>query len=163
MAQYATIADADAYFATRLYTDAWDDTDNTDKDKALMMATRIIDRLNFAGFKSAVQLAIDNGSDLETADSSQELQFPRGSDTEIPNDIKLATYEIAFQLLDGFDPEQEARRLGQVSQGYSSVRTTYDRQFIQEYLNAGVPSAVAWNYLKPFLRDRGSVSIKRVS
>ena len=90
------------------------------------------------------------------------MEFPRGTDTVFPTDIKIASYEIAFALIDGVDPERELEDLGVISQGYSSVRTTYDRSFSPEHTLAGVPSSVAWRYLKPFLRDDSAVRINRV-
>ena len=52
------------------------------------------------------------------AEGSQELEFPRGADTEVPEAIRRACYEIAHTLLDGKDPELELENLGIVSQGY---------------------------------------------
>lgn len=148
MADYATLSEANAYFATRLHSGLWTETPPADRNAALADATRRIDRLNFAGEK-----AVD----------TQELQFPRGTDSSVPGDIKIACYEIAFALLDGVDPERETQDLGVVSQGYSSVRTTYDRSLVQEHFANGIPSIMAWRYLTPFLRDNRSVLLSRVS
>lgn len=40
---YATVAEADAYMASRLYHDVWDDADVADKINALITATRLLD------------------------------------------------------------------------------------------------------------------------
>lgn len=150
MGQYATIQEASAYFATRLHSGLWGATNPTDKNASLISATRIIDRLNYMGDKH----------DLETP---QELEFPRGTDTVVPSDIKIACYEIAFALLDGVDPEMETDNLAVVSEGYSSVRSTYDRNAALPHLAAGVPSMTAWRYLLPYLRDDRSFKMSRVS
>ena len=172
MSSYATVNEADAYFETRLHVSVWTAASSADKLKSLTQATRIIDRLAYAGEKHAAYLVSSAllGSPTETdiaairaAAQSQELEFPRGSDTAIPTDIKIATYEIALALLDGVDPDIEYQEQGVVSQGYSSVRVTYDRTSVQEHTNAGVPSPTAWRYLKPYCREAGGIKLSRVS
>lgn len=165
---YGSVSEADTYFATRLYSDAWEDASTEDKTKALATATRHIDRLNFAGYKHTVWAVLDANAcadedDIAAAEVAQALQFPRGSDTEVPEDIEIACYEIAIALLDGVDPEMEAESLGVISQGFASVRTTYDRSWAQNHIQAGIASAAAWRYLKPFLRSGLDFVIKRVN
>lgn len=181
MSAYATYIEGDTYFASRLYSDVWVLATSQDKTKALAGATRIIDRLNFAGQKHAAYLAFiqiigtrpnpnyDTAvltqvqrQAIRDAASTQELEFPRGSDMDIPSDIKIASYEIAFALLDGVDADIEYEDQQVVSQGYAGVRTTYDRDSVQEHTNSGVPSATAWRYLKPYLRQDNSIKIHRV-
>lgn len=166
MAAYATIEEAQEYFDTRLYTDVWDDASDTDKEKALEMATRTIDRLNFAGMKAAAWAVAQSTCDIDqinAAGASQANQFPRGSDTEVPDDIKIASYEEALALLDGKDPAQEFENQRVISEGYSSVRATYDRTRPLEHIVAGFGSPTAWKYVKPFLRDGYAVKTSRVS
>ena len=146
--QYATLTEANAYFATRLHTDAWDAASDSNRNKALIEATRAIDLLNYNGDKT---------------DSEQETEFPRGGDEVVPTDIQIASYEIAYALLDGVDMELEYRDLGAISEGYSSVRSTYDRTLAQEHIAAGIPSAAAWRRLKPYLRDGLSFKLSRVN
>ena len=145
---YATEAEAILYFSGRLNADAWDDADSYERDKALINATRIIDRLNFKGTKTV---------------DAQVLQFPRDNDTVVPDDIKSACSEIALALLDGVDPELEYDNLSMVSQGYANVRSTYDRSMPSEHVAAGIPSVNAWRYLKPYLRDVSAIDVSRVS
>jgi len=145
---YGTLVRANIYFATILNTDAWDNAIITDRQKSLIMSTRLIDRLNFAGF---------------VAEEQQPLQFPRGTDTTIPLDIEYACYEIALALLNGFDAEQETLSLGVSSDAFSGVRTTYDGDTHMEHIRAGIPSITAWNYLKPYLSDPRQVLISRVN
>jgi len=148
MDAYITIEDADIYFGERLYTSPWDNAETDDKTKALKMATRIIDRLNFLDDKY---------------DEDQERQFPRNTDTTVPTDIQYACAEIALTLLDGVDPELEFQNLSVKMHKHADVQTTYDRTFAPEHLIAGVPSPTAWRYLKPYLRETGSINIHRVS
>lgn len=147
MSSYANISYADDYFATRLFTEVWDDALDDDRTKALTMATRIIDRLNFVG---------------EKADAAQEFQFPRGSDTDVPRDIKQACCEIALALLDGVDPDKEFENLFVTSNAFGGVRTSFDRPPVPGHTAAGVPSQTAWRLLFPYLRDPGVMTLRRV-
>lgn len=148
MPAYISISAASDYFANRLNTDAWDDADEADCEKALLMATDAIDRLNFLG---------------EKADSAQENQFPRLGDSTVPQDIQEACAELAMRFLDGVDPELEFENLTMVSQGYANIRSTYDRTNPSEHIVAGIPSITAWRKIKPYLRDVRDVSLNRVN
>lgn len=145
---YGTQSRANIYFSKRLNTRIWDSAIYSDREAALITATRAIDKLNFAGDKN---------------DSTQALQFPRGDDTEIPVNIEYATYEIALMLLDGTDMDQEAESLGVMSEAYSGVRTTYDVSYVNNHIRAGIPSIEAWDYLLPFLRDPTQLRLSRVT
>lgn len=91
---YVTRQEAIDYMATRLYTDPFDTLTDADKDKALMMATRLIDRLVcFVGTSTStgqalrfpmVDLPAPTGG-LEAAD-------------DIPAEVKEATFEMALLL-----------------------------------------------------------------
>lgn len=183
---YGGLAEAADYFASRLHADAWLDADPENRPKALLEATRIIDGLSYKGYKHPVYLllaayglsdvpaasagavgsavVLPTFAQISTAEASQELEFPRGADTEVPSDIRRACYELAYSLLDGADPERELENLGIVSQGYASVRTTYSRAGVpNEHIVNGVPSALAWRLLRPYLRDDHAVKLSRVS
>lgn len=158
---YGTLASADLFFANRLNVRKWTNSSSADKIKALTMATQIIDRLNFSGYK---------------ANDGQVLQFPRkntytnpttlvvteSADTNVPNDIKIATYLIAYKLLDGYDPDIQANMLSTEMSKYQSTQTYYDRSVVQDFMQAGIPSSEAWNYLRPYLRDPREVELARV-
>ena len=147
MDPYITVNDADTYFDERYNSPSWDVSTDTDKLKALKTATRYIDRLNFANDKTV---------------STQELQFPRGGDTVVPENIQWACCEIAYALVDGIEPELEFENLDMLSQGYGNVRSTYDRTDRPIHVLNGIPSVVAWRFLMPFLRDVRSVDVIRV-
>lgn len=148
MPSYATSSEAQVYFDKRLNTDAWDDASSEDREKALGQATTIIDRLNFLGAK---------------ADTAQVNQFPRGEDTETPQDIKDASSEIALALLDGVDPQLEYENVFMTSQGYGGARSAYDRSTKPPHVLAGVPSFAAWTFLQPYMRDPHSLEMYRTS
>lgn len=169
---YGTVDEADTYFDNRLHEEAWTDASADDRRKALIAATVIIDALNYRGQKAAVYdimydsdgILLDvTDEELRDADWSQDLEFPRDSDVDVPEEIEIACWEIAHALLDGVDPDLELENLGVVSQGIASVRTTYNRNHTQvEHLINGIPSAAAWRYLRPFLRDSSAIKFSRV-
>jgi hypothetical protein len=168
MAYYGTLTKAGNYFASRLHTSAWDDASNTDRLKALAMATRYVDRLNFKGQKAVVYTLLEldaesTDSAIRVAEASQELEFPRDDDTVVPVDIETACYEIVLALLDGVDPDIELENLGIATHSYAGVRTAYNRdQQPIEHLIHGIPSPLAWRYLKPFLRTGREYKLSRV-
>jgi hypothetical protein len=158
MANYLTPAEAQLLADDRLNVEAWDDAVTADGSnfgdtgtecyKALSEATRIINRLWFRG---------------EKYDAAQANQFPRGTDTTVPEDITIACFEIALSLLDGINPQLEAENLAMISQGYANVRSTYDRTVSAPHISAGVPSLTAWRYLAPYLRSPYFVDVNRTS
>lgn len=147
IAIYGNIQEAELFFSQRLNSNVWDSSTPVDKIKALRQATQIIDGLNFIGCKAKL---------------NQVLQFPRGTDTIIPLGIRLATYLIAFQLLDGYDFEKEANNLAVNMHKYQSVQTYYDRSYIPEHKRAGIPSAEAWRHIRPYVRDIRTITLERV-
>ena len=101
---------------------------------------------------------------MQAAEAEQQNEFPRGADTEVPEDIRRAAYEIAHSLLDNKDPELELDTLAVTSMGYGGVRTSYERSQVPiEHLINLIPNALAWRLLKPFLRDDDAMKLSRVS
>lgn len=170
---YGTLDEADDYFAHRLHETAWSASNATQHEKALWAATQILDTLNFKGHKATVHALLETYRALHTkptdeqirdAEASQDREFPRGADTDVPEAIRTACYDIAHDLLDGKDPEIELENLGITSQAYSSVRTTYHREQVPiEHIVNGVPNALAWRKIRPFLRDSELIKIDRIS
>jgi len=148
MSYYGTLYEADDYFLTKRLDpqQLWALSPNTLKEAALSEATRRMDMLNFTGSKT---------------DSSQELQFPRGGDTEVPITIREAAYEIAYSILDGKDIEFELESVGEQSVSYGGARIRRNQEFTQEAYLHGIPSLNAWNMLLPYLRDGNVVKLER--
>jgi hypothetical protein len=144
------LTDPNNYFSTRLHSSLWFNSSTDDQTSALTQADRIIDSFNYTGIKTL---------------STQSNEWPRiiCGVSQTPNQILYAKYEIAFALLSGVDPEQELRSLRVTSRGYSSVRTTYSPTDIPENIVNGVPSALAWLYLRPFFKTSGTIKLRRVS
>ena len=170
---YLTADQAQTYFAGRLHSDAWDCASVTDQGKALLQATNAIDRLNFAGLRTAdynqrlAQIGEDGvlvaSNILLPTSPYQTLEFPRNGDAVVPREILAACCEIALALLDGVDPEMELRNMNAVHQGFAAVRQTYDTHITNLAYRHGIPSVVAWNYLMPFLADPTEINTRRVS
>lgn len=146
---YLTPVEAQVYFDGRLGTECWDDAQDTERTKALLQATRAIDRLNFRG---------------EKTDSDQVLQFPRKDDTVVPDDIQCACAEESLSLLEGKDPEMERESLAVISQEFGKAKIKFDRDSGRpiNILN-GIMSATAWSYILPYLRDPLTLRLSRTS
>lgn len=144
---YITQADADSYFGGRLYSTAWTNAATGERDQALVMATKAIDRLALRGSK---------------ADSSQPLQFPRcyvntsGTFTcedAVPQIIADAVCEEALALL-GYDSTNrvyreaeglKSKRVGDISEEYGPGRSGLispdARALVRPYLAGAVAIA----------------------
>ena len=166
---YGSPDEADEYFANRLHETAWTEASANDRRKALIAARGIIDALNYKGNKHTVYTLLQANpsaaqDDIRAAEANQPLEFPRGADTEVPEAIRVAEYEIAHALLDGKDPELELENLAVSAMGYGAVKTSYERsQLPIEHIINLVPSSAAWRLLKPFLRDSDALKLLRLS
>lgn len=166
---YGTIHEAETYFASRLHEQSWTKSKAVDRQKALWAASLIIDALNFKGDKHPVYevLQANSEADAETirvAEDSQVLEFPRDADTEVPEEIRVATYEIAHSLLDGKDPDIELEALGIISQSIQDTTTSYSREQVPiEHIINGVPSTQAWRLLREYLREDDAIVLSRIS
>ena len=134
---YASLEEADSYFVAQLNAEVWEDADPLDKRKALIQSTNIIDLLRFVGSKTA---------------STQTNQFPRGGDSTVPTAVTRATCEIAKALLDGVDPEIIYENVSLAATSYASIRTNY-KDRTEDYKVSGIPSVVAYRYLRPYIAD----------
>lgn len=181
---YGTVQEADVFFSQRLNTLPWDNADPETKQKSIIHATQIIDKLNYGG---------------EQANDGQVLQFPRknifvdtslifssnstppappgfevvgtndegtifeSKDVNVPVEIKQATYLTGLALIDGWDPDTEAANLHVIVDKYGAASTSYNYAGIAPYILAGLPSITVWNLLQPFLRDPHAMSLTRSS
>lgn len=101
---YVTVAAADTYLDTRLNAAAWnDELDVNQKERALIEATRELDRLPWKGRRvtDAQALAWPREDvpdpDATLADPAQD--FPFFADTVIPARVQDATFELALEFL----------------------------------------------------------------
>jgi len=144
---YVALADANTYFNERLNVQPWDESEDDDKNRSLIMATAAIENLNFTGCKT---------------DTDQTLQFPRYDDASIPIEIEQATYECALALLDGVDIEMEKETMNLTEQRIGGVKVGYDSIVPAEHIIAGIPSYKAWILMKPFLLVPNNIELFRV-
>lgn len=105
---YADVATADTYLEASVgaAADAWRDADDVAKSRALVSGTRAIDAQSWKG---------------EKTDEAQALDFPRtgltypdGSEVpsdEVPNEIVVASIELAAMLNNGEEIDPQTARL----------------------------------------------------
>ena len=109
---YLTRKEADEWMARRLHATAWDDAEGADKDKALMWATRLIDRYQWMGVKATSTQALHWPRRYVTDADPSESMWWRDYDTSswyyafaelspatIPKFLQEAVTELAFFLL----------------------------------------------------------------
>jgi hypothetical protein len=107
---YASVADGDNYHGRRLYSDKWEDADPGDKEKALMMATMVIDQsVQFYGYQvketqallwprtRVVNRQVYSFSFLSS--TAWGVIAPYFDTNKIPPQIRDATCELARLLL----------------------------------------------------------------
>ncbi len=151
---YCTRAEADAYHLARVHSDDWTSATTTDKDAAIVMATRLLDSMY--------------EWDLFPVNTTQALQWPRAGipaanklrailPTEIPVELKNATAEFARQLI----VEDRSLDNDVETQGLTSLRAGSVALTFKNDVNAKiVPDAVVF-LLPPWwgtVRGRSSVS-----
>lgn len=91
---YGNLVDAELYLAARIGSDIWDTKDNNVKNRALITATRLLDRQIWQGTKTV---------------DSQLLDWPRigvvdaegiaVDDATVPQDIVDGSFEFALMLI----------------------------------------------------------------
>lgn len=172
---YGTMVEANNYFANRLHTTDWDMATPADRNSAMVEAAELIDQFDYIGQKFAFQVALDalgdvdlstdeNQATLRAAELSQALEFPRGSENVVPEEIERAGYLIAKALLSGRSPDEDLEGLSIKSTQYGGVKTTYHRSGVdQEHTAHLIPSPQAWTLIRPFIRERNAFDFQRVS
>jgi len=117
---FTTLDEADAYFADRLYSEDWENADTEDRERALRMAARVMNRLPWHGSLTS---------------DSQVMAWPRQgivdrerravAVTTTPQDIKDAQCELALAFiredLTGDDSNRGVKRIkaGSVEMEYN--------------------------------------------
>ena len=100
---YVDVSDTDAYFADAIHSGSWDSADADTQSRALVTATRMLDRQLWKGTKTS---------------SSQALEWPRTGvvdrygdaidENTVPAVIIQATQELALSLIDDPDVQTNA-------------------------------------------------------
>lgn len=118
---YISQAEGDTYFEAHLYGTAWTGASSGDKDKALAMATRLLDaNTNWVGEKKT---------------STQALQWPRTdvehdgfeiSSSIVPVEVKNATAELAGLLIsEDLTAEVDQNQLSGISLGKGALEVSF--------------------------------------
>ena len=141
---YVTVEEADAYFVNTLQSEEWNKFDTSVKEKALITATRQIDRLPFSSRK------LDLYQNLEFPRVSTNLAFTDG----IPDVVVYATCEQALFVLKGGSKRQELQKQGVKSYSLGDLSETFADN-LSEAQKTICPEALA--YLRKFML--GSVAI----
>jgi hypothetical protein len=118
---YITVSDADAYHETHLYASTWTSAVDADKEKALKMATRILDeKIDWSGSRATSTQSLAWGRTGVT-DDGQTVES-----TVHPQAIKNATAEFARHLLAG-DLTGDAQGKGLTSLEVGDISLTFDK------------------------------------
>lgn len=144
---YVALDTANTYMASRLFTDTWNAADDDDRESALIMATRAIDRLTLVGRPAVID---------------QTLAFPRttraldGTDVDtddIPQAVTDATCEEALALLDRGNNERRklqsegvtSFQIGTLSEAYATGQSG------RSLVPRGLVSIEARELLSPYI------------
>jgi len=144
---YATVAEADAYFADRLDASAWVAADATTKAKALVTASSKLDMLSWAG---------------SAYDELQSLAFPRSGyyfdprlgttvafTTDVPSRVIQATYELANYYLNNEGLTLNPGKVDEIQVG--SIKISGAKPLSQ------IPATVT-RIIRPLLVNNGAYS-----
>lgn len=149
LSSYANASEADDYFKNQCVgRDEWFNVASDKKDASLLQSTRLINNLSFLGKKT---------------DSTQTNEFPRNGDLIVPQKIKYATFEIAYNLAtDIRDPDIDFARIPIIADDKGSFKVKKDPNLIPHSIIHGIPSEVAWTYLKPYLIRQDIIRFYRI-
>jgi len=149
---YVLAEDAQAYFNTRLGSEAWTEASKDDKDKALVMAARTMNEFRYVGRRiTSTQILafprIDAGLVLSEGDLILYSQYI----TVIPTDVVYAQCEQAIYLLEGEDQNRQLMQSGVTS--YSAGGASFSLS------NDGYAELApkARHYLRPYLTRMGCI------
>lgn len=140
---YAGVETADAYLDGAYHADSWRNLDDDAKGRALVTATRTLDRQNWLGDKT---------------DDTQALDWPRMNtgipgvvDNAIPLDIVNASIELALSLTQGSNVQN-------VQSGDSNIQNLRAGSASITYFrggsNGGAPTRfpqIVWELVKPYI------------
>lgn len=140
---YISIADADIYFACRIHSEVWSTATDDDKAKALISATRQIDRLSFKGRKILTNQALAFPRYPQGYICSSNIQPSISID--VPQKVKDATCEESYVLLKGISKRIELQqqgvkqaRIGDIEEVYTGNRikllSSEARELLRPYM-----------------------------
>jgi len=147
--EYADYIYAAAYFGERVGADDWATFSQDNRTKALKHATRLIDRLDLV---------------LEKTDEAQNNEFPRGGDTLVPEEVRMATCEQALELLRGSLPENRIASANVASESIGDASRSYtDGAASVIGVSSGLTSTAAAQLLREWINDPNEITLVRES
>lgn len=163
MAKYITEAQGDTIYAESMPAfihyldenddfqmfDVWNDADATNRNAALVQATRLIDSFEYDGKKNT---------------DTQENQFPRNGQIGIPVEVRRATFALAIELLTRYyqrvytDPVQQQY----LDNGATDINLRVNNaQEDVKYSEKQSMEVVARPYLKKWIKGRFSTIARK--
>lgn len=167
---YISVADADTYFGDRLFADSWEAANDTDRAKALVMATRRLEALFFVGKKSATDQAMQfprlvwsEESRLLRYDPNHKDNMTGWVDIGIPQVVKDVVCEEALFLLSMTSSDRERDKLhslGIVGRSIEEFNEYAQQSVVQKAVTAGrgLQSPEARQLIAPYLLKVGGVT-----
>ena len=154
---YTDIATADAYHATRLNVAAWSSASTADKESALKMATRQLERERWTGEKT--DDLVDNS-----------LRWPRSyvlnsddqyeDETTVPQAIQEATAELALDLLKAAADETAGDQFATSEVQVGPIKLKLDTDTQLQSASDGLSSEVD-TLIAPYVEDGSSIDLVR--
>jgi hypothetical protein len=146
------MAEADAYFDTRIDAGAWLNAQDDDQESALVTATLLLDENQFIGVAvSSTQSLAWPRKEAYIFDPrlGQQINF---GETEIPKRMKQAVLEMAYHLLSNENLlDNKSQNFEEISIGTITLKDSNN----DTTRTPMVPSLVR-KYLKPLLVNQGS-------
>jgi len=148
---YVTIADADAYFETRIDSAEWEGSNDEVKEQALVTATQLIDDRPWIGVAvSSSQALAWPRKDAKYYDPRMGQDISVASD-ETPPQVKIAVYEQALHLLQNEDLiAQKTQTFESISVGSISLSDSNN-----DVTRTSITPAIVIKPLRPLIK-RGS-------
>lgn len=148
---YGDIAGADAYWESRLFGNLWLIQSTTTKNQALQSAS---DRINL--------LSLEGTPNTSNAEG---VHYPLEGETEVPQGILYATYELALCLIQNPPMPSTGRGGGMANVKRTKIGVTETEFFgtVSPWISAGIPCQNVWQMLDPFMSDPGEIIIIRES
>lgn len=123
---YITLAEANTYFADRLGIDAWTNATDDNKNKALLMACKIIDDQQYDG--RPVSIVQSSAFPRYGLKNRQKQLLPSLS---TPDDVKYAQAEQALYILEEYSTfDASSERLQLQREGVTRIKINdYEEQY----------------------------------
>jgi len=154
---YTDVATADLYHATRLNVAKWSGASTADKESALKMATRQLERYDWVGEKT---------DDL----AANSLRWPRSyvynadgqleDDTVVPQAIQDATAELALDLLKAAADESAGEAFATSEVQVGPIKLKLDTDKPTESASEGLSSEVD-TLIAPYVEEYATLGLVR--